>query len=332
MFPALFFCFLPPDMQAKSLPFISPWTGPIVVALCAALGPWLVTDAPWTWGVCAALFVAVGLPHGAVDHITYHHALGQSAKTAPWRFVGPYLLGLGAFAGWLVWMPVPATWAFLALSSWHFGQSHLTGTSHTWLGRARGWAMGAVLIGTLLHAQRASSAEVMLFWMPGMEATQILDLVARMLPWALVLWTSTWVWAWVRGMSDRSRRDQVALPLQAAGWMREAAWLAAMWLLATKSGLLWAFTAYFCLGHALDSWRMEFTQHQDLTSEFATYYKWSLPFTAAFLAGLLGILGAVGMGWLSDSWAWAALIAGSVPHMVLLDHWAPARLSRQTSP
>ena len=84
-------------MQAKSLPLTSPWTGPIVVALCAALGPWLVTDAPWTWGVCAVLFVAVGLPHGAVDHITYHHALGQSAKTAPWRFVGPYLLGLGAF-------------------------------------------------------------------------------------------------------------------------------------------------------------------------------------------------------------------------------------------
>ena len=156
-------------MQAKSLPLTSPWTGPIVVALCAALGPWLVADAPWTWGFCAVLFVAVGLPHGAVDHVTYHHALGQSAKTAPWRFVGPYLLGLGAFAGWLLWMPVPATWAFLALSSWHFGQSHLTGTSHTWLGRARGWAMGAVLIGTLLHAQRASSAEVMLFCMSGME-------------------------------------------------------------------------------------------------------------------------------------------------------------------
>lgn len=133
-------------------------------------------------------------------------------------------------------------------------------------------------------------------------------------------------------MSDRSQRDEAALPWQSAGWMREGAWLAAMWLLATNSGLLWAFTAYFCLGHAVDSWRMEFTQHQDLTSEFVTYYKWSLPFTAAFLAGLLGILGAVGMGWVNASWAWAALIAGSVPHMVLLDHWAPAKLSRQTSP
>ena len=165
-----------------------------------------------------------------------------------------------------------------------------------------------------------------------MEAAQVLDLGAGMLPVELGLGTSTWVWSGVSGMAVRSQRDKGALPLQAAGWMREGAWLAAMWLLATNSGLLWAFTAYFCLGHAVDSWRMEFTQHQDLTSEFATYYKWSLPFTAAFLAGLLAILGAVGMGWLNASWAWAALIAGSVPHMVLLDHWAPAKLSRQTSP
>lgn len=313
-------------MQAQSLPLTSSWTGPIVVALCAALGPWLVTDAPWTWGVCAVLFVAVGLPHGAVDHITYHHALGQSAKTAPWRFVGPYMAGLVAFAGWLLWMPSPATWAFLALSSWHFGQSHLSGPSNTWVGRFRGCALGAVLIGTLLNAQHASSVEVMLHWMSGVEATHILDLVAAMLPWALGLWAGAWIWELMRGMSDRSKRDK------AIEWLREGAWLAAMWLLATQSGLLWAFTAYFCLGHAVDSWRMEFTEHQDLTSEFPTYYKWSLPFTAAFLAGLLAVLGAVGMGWLNASWAWAVLIAGSVPHMVLLDHWAPVKLSQQTSP
>ena len=25
-------------------------------------------------------------------------------------------------------------------------------------------------------------------------------------------------------------------------------------------------------------------------------------------------------------WAWAVLLAGTVPHMILLDHWAPAQL------
>lgn len=327
MFPALFFCFLSHDMTATPLSRTSPWTGPIAVTLCAALGPWLVTDATWTWGICAVLFVAVGLPHGAVDHITYHHALGQSAKTAPWRFVGPYMAGLVAFAGWLLCMPVPATWAFLALSSWHFGQSHISGPSSAWTARLRGWALGTVLIGTLLNAQRASSVEVMLHWMSGVEATHILDLVAAMLPWAVGLWAGAGAVGFLMRMSDRRNDDKAAV-----GWMREGAWLAAMWLLATNSGLLWAFTAYFCLGHAVDSWRVEFTRHQDMTSEFATYYKWSLPFTAAFLAGLLAILGAVGMGWLNASWAWAALIAGSVPHMVLLDHWAPVKLSQQTSP
>ena len=62
-----------------ALPYLSHrWFAPSLVVLCAVLGPWMPTDSPLTWGLAALLFVALGLPHGAVDHITYHHALGRN--------------------------------------------------------------------------------------------------------------------------------------------------------------------------------------------------------------------------------------------------------------
>jgi hypothetical protein len=99
-----------------------------------------------------------------------------------------------------------------------------------------------------------------------------------------------------------------------------------MWMLASSAELLWAFTAYFCLGHAADSWRAEFLHHQNVTKAFWNYYVLAIPFTLTALAGLLTIGGAAYTGWVDVRWAWAVLLAGTVPHMILLDHWAPAQL------
>ena len=64
----------------------------------------------------------------------------------------------------------------------------------------------------------------------------------------------------------------------------------------------------------------------ELTSQFWTYYRWAWPFTLVSLVGLAAVAGAAFAGWIGVHWAWAVLIAGTVPHMVLLDHWAPAQL------
>ena len=105
-----------------ALPYLSHrWFAPSLVVLCAVLGPWMPTDSSLTWLLAGLLFVALGLPHGAVDHITYHHALGRTERSAPWLFVLPYLLGLAAFTALFLVAPTAATWAFLALAAWHFG-------------------------------------------------------------------------------------------------------------------------------------------------------------------------------------------------------------------
>ena len=301
-----------------ALPYLSHrWFAPSLVVLCAVLGPWMSTDSSLTWLLAGLLFVAMGLPHGAVDHITYHHALGRTERSAPWRFVLPYLLGLAAFSALFLVVPTAATWAFLALAAWHFGQSHVEVRTHEVLDRVRGFALGAVLLGTLLNTQQVSSMEVLRVWLTEAQATHLLVTLEAGTAWMKLIWTVAAALAWNR--APNAKRMSIRL-------LREAAWVVAMWMLASSAELLWAFTAYFCLGHAADSWRAEFLHHQNVTKAFWTYYTLAAPFTLTALAGLVLIGWAAYSGWIDVRWAWAVLLAGSVPHMILLDHWAPAQL------
>ena len=301
-----------------ALPYLSHrWFAPSLVVLCAVLGPWMSTDSSLTWLLAGLLFVAMGLPHGAVDHITYHHALGRTERSAPWRFVLPYLLGLAAFSALFLVAPTAATWAFLGLAAWHFGQSHVEVRTHEVLDRVRGFALGAVLLGTLLNTQQVSSMEVLRVWLTEAQATHLLVTLEAGTAWMKLIWTVAAALAWNR--APNAKRMSIRL-------LREAAWVVAMWMLASSAELLWAVTAYFCLGHAADSWRAEFLHHQNVTKAFWTYYTLAVPFTLTALAGLVLIGWAAYSGGIDVRWAWAVLLAGSVPHMILLDHWAPAQL------
>ena len=301
-----------------ALPYLSHrWFAPSLVVLCAVLGPWMSTDSSLTWLLAGLLFVGLGLPHGAVDHITYHHALGRTERSAPWRFVLPYLLGLAAFSALFLVAPTAATWAFLALAAWHFGQSHVEVRTHEVLDRVRGFALGAVLLGTLLNTQQVSSMEVLRVWLTEAQATHLLVTLEAGTAWMKLIWTVAAALAWNR--APNAKRMSIRL-------LREATWVVAMWMLASSAELLWAFTAYFCLGHAADSWRAEFLHHQNVTKAFWTYYTLAVPFTLTALAGLVLVGWAAYSGWIDVRWAWAILLAGSVPHMILLDHWAPAQL------
>ncbi len=301
-----------------ALPYLSHrWFAPSLVVLCAVLGPWMSTDSSLTWLLAGLLFVALGLPHGAVDHITYHHALGRTERSAPWRFVLPYLLGLAAFSALFLVAPTAATWAFLALAAWHFGQSHVEVRTHEVLDRVRGFALGAVLLGNLLNTQQVSSMEVLRVWLTEAQATHLLVTLEAGTAWMKLIWTVAAALAWNR--APNAKRMSIRL-------LREATWVVAMWMLASSAELLWAFTAYFCLGHAADSWRAEFLHHQNVTKAFWTYYTLAVPFTLTALAGLVLVGWAAYSGWNEVRWAWAILLAGSVPHMILLDHWAPAQL------
>ena len=202
-----------------ALPYLSHrWFAPSLVVLCAVLGPWMSTDSSLTWLLAGLLFVALGLPHGAVDHITYHHALGRTERSAPWRFVLPYLLGLAAFSALFLVAPTAATWAFLALAAWHFGQSHVEVRTHEVLDRVRGFALGAVLLGTLLNTQQVSSMEVLRVWLSKAQATHLLVTLEAGTAWMKLIWTVAAALAWNR--APNAKRMSIRL-------LREAAWVVA---------------------------------------------------------------------------------------------------------
>ena len=71
----------------------------------------------------------------------------------------PYLLGLGAFALLFVAVPEWATWTFLALAT---ALARVTSSSHRKMAGPRAeFALGAVLLGTLLGVKRTEALEVM---------------------------------------------------------------------------------------------------------------------------------------------------------------------------
>ena len=199
-----------------ALPYLSHrWFAPSLVVLCAVLGPWMSTDSTLTWLLAGLLFVALGLPHGAVDHITYHHALGRTERSAPWRFVLPYLLGLAAFTALFLVAPTAATWAFLALAAWHFGQSHVEVRTHEVLDRVRGFALGAVLLGTLLGTQQVSSMEVLCVWLTEAQATHLLVTLEAGTAWMKLIWTVAAALAWNRAPNAK----RMSIRLLARGGM-----------------------------------------------------------------------------------------------------------------
>jgi Brp/Blh family beta-carotene 15,15'-monooxygenase len=78
---------------------------------------------PVQLGALAASAVVLGLPHGAVDHLTLPRARGEAVTRRSLAAVGLlYLLAGGAYA--IVWFlaPLPAALAFVALTWLHWGQ------------------------------------------------------------------------------------------------------------------------------------------------------------------------------------------------------------------
>jgi Brp/Blh family beta-carotene 15,15'-monooxygenase len=127
--------------------------------------------------ICLGM-AAVGIPHGAVDHLL---ETGKwDAKMAP-LFVLKYLM-LGAFMG-LVWFLLPklALAVFLGYSAWHFGQAD----GHKWkLSNPISFLWGATVLAYILGTHLSETNHI-LDLMGGIQWTMTCNALV-LLPWFIL--------------------------------------------------------------------------------------------------------------------------------------------------
>ncbi|MHA7131367.1 Brp/Blh family beta-carotene 15,15'-dioxygenase [Algoriphagus namhaensis] len=78
------------------------------------------------YSVFAVILLTVGIPHGAIDHLT---SSSYQRRGFMLRFILSYLLLIGVYLVLWAVLPVVALLAFLLMSAYHFGQTHFLGRS-----------------------------------------------------------------------------------------------------------------------------------------------------------------------------------------------------------
>jgi Brp/Blh family beta-carotene 15,15'-monooxygenase len=257
-------------------------------------------------GAAMVLIATIGLQHGALDHILHAHMHGDPEGPLRQSFALPYIAAIGLAWVAFEWAPAWMLGVFLVLSAYHFGMSHLrvdamrhsihpTG--------AAGTTLGALVIAPLVL--RPDALDVLATygwnvsvgfggaWLPLQLATVVSILLAGVLH---LNWRTGW------------------LPLSGV----LLAWCV--------DDLLLAFALYFALGHAREAFFEEFQERQSVATEFRSLYVRSLPLTAAFALMASAVMWAAHTGMLAERAALSFLLAGTLPHIAVLEGWVTARL------
>ena len=272
----------------------------------------LLGDALWHWApafqlpLAVLLIAGLGLQHGALDHILHAHMHGDPEGPLRQSFALPYIAGIGV--AWAAFETAPG-WMlglFLLVSAYHFGMSHLRVDA-----LRRTTPMPDSLSGLIL------GVAVLAPLITRPDALAVLD---------------TFGWHLDVGFGSE------LLPLQLAsgvslvfGLLLHRTWrngllVAASVLLAWfVHDLLLAFALYFALGHSREAFFEEFKERQSVGRNFPSFYLKSLPLSAAFaaMAGIMLWLAADGV--LRERAALSFLLAGTLPHIAVLEGWVTAR-------
>ena len=273
----------------------------------------LLGDALWHWTPAVQLPLAVlliaglGLQHGALDHILHAHMHGDPEGPLRQSFALPYIAGIGV--AWAAFETAPG-WMlglFLLVSAYHFGMSHLRVDALRRPGGPVPDALSGTTLGLILLA----------------------PLVLR--PDALIILEQ---FGWT--LSTTYRVHFLPFHLASASALLLAAVLHRTWgngLLVVAGvmvawfvhDLLLAFALYFALGHSREAFFEEFKERQSVARNFPSFYLKSLPLSAAFaaMAGIILWLAADGV--LRERAALSFLLAGTLPHIAVLEGWVTAR-------
>jgi len=272
----------------------------------------LLGDALWHWlpamqlPLAIFLIAAIGIQHGALDHILHAHMHGDPEGPLRQSFALPYIASIGI--AWFAFEMVPSVMLglFLLISAYHFGMSHLRIDALRG-GQRKADGLSGLVLGMAMLA-------------PLVTRPDALD-VLREFGWdfrppfgndLLLLQLASLSAALLGAVLHRSWRNGI---LAISGVV--LAWFV--------HDLLLAFALYFALGHAREAFFEEFQERQSVTRDFKRFYLRSLPLSLAFAAMAGVVLWLASDGILRERAALSFLLAGTLPHIAVIEGWVTAR-------
>jgi len=284
-----------------------------MLTLSGAVGPFLPSSAQ----LCAAavLLTLVGLPHGATDRrlaLSIKGCIGSSTSAGRVdRCMGELLLYyasvVAAACMAIEVFPLTAMAAFLVVSAHHWGQSHGSRPS------IRRTFLGASIIASIVLSHKSASLHLLQL-LCGAKSNVLLQGVQI---YGLV------------GAAGYALLSAAAVLRRSVSWtardvLKECLLLAAVCFVCLRNNLLWSFTSYFCIGHSLEAWREAAQRFGHGRRGGRLLYLETMGFTSLFLIGIGGGVAAYLFGVCTPSCCFAALLAASLPHVLLHDWIAPA--------
>lgn len=280
--------------------------------------PLTAAAAAWAWlhpasleqaslPLFALVMLTTGLPHGATDHLVSD--LHSGGRTGLLEFLLGYLAAVAGYV--LIWVlaPLPGLLLFLAISSWHFGQSHwleLPLPEGSRLKQALYLTHGAWVLAAVILLQPETSSDMLAAILPqGLPERQtglLLTAGAAALHLAL--------------LGEGLRRGI----LGPARLMRALAGMLLLGLLCWQAPLAVSFALYFGGWHAPESIRAEMAVLRSRRPGFGLrdFIRAAVPFSLISIAGIALLL-AAGI-WLQDRispWLlfFIAVSALTLPHV-----------------
>ena len=253
------------------------------------------------FGVFGVILVLVGIPHGGIDHLIHNPEIRPKGLV---HFIIRYLLLMSAY-GLLWWfLPVAALIAFLAMSAYHFGQSHFLEQGQLQPKEGMLYLLkGSFFLSVILFGDWEMTQEIL---------SPILSISLpenyRLLSMGLLMACSLLGYGWKnRSLSLGDDLDYLVLvPIL------------------YFSPLLISFAVYFGFWHSLPSMLAEYkylSQHPTFNSPLK-FGKQLLPFSGISLIGITAIL-IIGMKFLDSSQLYLLFFVMisliSLPHILYMD-------------
>jgi Brp/Blh family beta-carotene 15,15'-monooxygenase len=293
------------DQLKRWLSYIT--VGILLISLAVGSG-----STKWGTSIAILMTMLLGIPHGATDHILFRHINKDFGKGFMYRFLVRYLLLMGVFV--LTWwiLPALALTIFLAISAYHFGQSHWNDLEIEKPFKFLIYSCwGGGLLLSLLMLNYTETLPIVNSMISG--TINLPPLFYFFVP-ALFLFINIGLIAFLH----------VKHKLNLIASIREVSLLFVFAFLFIQVPLLIGFAIYFVLWHSTLSIRDQILYFQTFRSDYnlKNFILQSLPFTILAFAGIGGLAFLSPFELVSEAWIGQFFILISIvtlPHSILMD-------------